>query len=189
MDDTIVRLDTWMEKNHPGYEEWNDGASNEQIDELEKVLRVKLPNSLRALLKWRAGEPCFIHNQYLMSCAEIAEHFEDMGGMADIDGWKDPNHWHKGWYAFSSDGGDCLVIDPHGSWGGVPGQVLEFDHEGDSEKTICAPGFDVWFETYVTALESGVFCVEDDMVQEVDEKSFDDLLARMAPGYPRIVEL
>ena len=188
MEEVIARLDAWMKENHPGYEEWEPGASGDEIAELEKALATTLPAGLRLLLEWRSTVP-LIFNQETMDCSTIAAHFEDMGAMADVDEWDDPNHWHKGWFAFSTDGGDCLVIDPLGSFGGSPGQVLDFDHEGGDEKTIVAPDFDSWLTAFVHALDAGVFVYneEDEDVSEADGRSFDAVIAQRCPGYPKTV--
>jgi cell wall assembly regulator SMI1 len=109
--------------------------------------------------------------------------------MADVDEWQDPNHWHKGWYAFASSGGDCLVIDPLGSFGGVAGQVVDFNHEGDAEKTIVAPDFDSWLGALVEALETGVLVYnpEDEDVSDGHGMSLDSVISSHCKGYPKTV--
>ena len=160
MQEIVARLEAWLRKNHPkALEGLTLGASEAQIAAYEKRLGVQLPTGMRALYAWHNGtDPnsftSIQNNRHLMSLEEVAGAREMMAGFVDDGTFEDRDWWHKAWVPFLDNGaGSHLCWDPAGSFGGKPGQVVEFWNR-DKDRNIVAPSFDVWLTAFVESLEA-----------------------------------
>lgn len=190
MKTVITRLDEWLKRNRPDYYvQLLPGASDEEIRRLEQLIGQHLPESFKALYRWRNGQPtnCFdsFHdNKMLLNLKEIADSWSVLkelleGGDFEIENW-----WRAGWLPFLHDGGgNHLCLDLEGTFTGHKGQLLEFWHD-DYDRNVLYPDFDSYLETVVGCLEQQAWS-EDEGFWGLDE----DCVARHNAGYPKRVTL
>src|SRR4051812_9635367 len=155
MDDLVERLDKWLAENRPDYySKLEPGLSGEELADLEATLEVALPPEMRALLMWRNGQNArnshsIYHNYMFIGSDDIADIFAMNNDMLDNEEFDKANWWHHGWVPFLDNGaGDYYCVDFAGSFDGVPGQVLEFNHDYEG-RTIQYPSLRQWLETLV----------------------------------------
>lgn len=189
MTDLIERLDTWLRENRPDYyAKLNPGISDEELNTLEAKLGVALPEEFNSLHRWRDGQSSrnfksFYYNYTLMDADDIAETVKVNNELLEAGDFKLPDWWDPRWIPFLSNGsGDNYCIDMAGSFGGVKGQVLEFNHDYESRE-IHHASFAKWLESVVRGFEEGMLEYDDEGMQPVDEE-YDALLAELNPGYP-----
>jgi cell wall assembly regulator SMI1 len=131
--------------------------------------------------------PPVYENYRWMSLAEIAETRESLDGMANVGEWDDDKHkvidwWVPGWVPLlTDDNSNYLCIDTVGSFGGNPGQMLEFIHD-DASRKVFAPSFDAWFAAWTASLEAGAWTRDEGM--EPTPAVAESFTAAM-PGFPR----
>lgn len=190
----IERLDAWLKEHRPEFHaELEAGASDAAIAKLEDAVG-PVPDSFKAFFRWKNGmsEDCYDALQFNRSPMSVDSAIAARAtmnelldaGEFEIEGW-----WRKGWVPFlDNGGGDHLVLDLDGSFGGQKGQVLEFWH-ADTDRDIVAPSFDAWLESFVASLEAGLWAEEDGDFQPVDDDELDAFLAKKLPGYPVDVSL
>ena len=196
MSDAIRRLERWLKANRPDYlAQLQPGATDAQLDELEATLDVKLPEALRELYKWRNGQPddCYdglSHNREFSNINTVRENWEMLTEMIGAD-FEHSHWWRRSWVPFLyNGGGDHVVVDVEGSFGGERGQVLRFWHDWE-DRSIVAPSIQSWLEHFVIALETGVlrWNEEEEMVLEPDELDIVSWSKHLIDGYPVKVNL
>lgn len=188
MDNLIERLDTWLAQNRADYyRQLEPGLTQEQIEELESTLGNTLPDEMRALLMWRNGQSSrnfksIYYNYMLIGADDIAEIVEMNNEMLAHGQFNKPNWWDPQWVPFMDNGaGDYYCIDFAGTFDGVPGQIIEFNHDYEG-RSIQHRNFRHWLQTLVDALEQGA--LEDDEYGIQPTEEFDALYALINPGYP-----
>jgi cell wall assembly regulator SMI1 len=144
------------------------GASQEQIDHLERLVGRPLPGDIRqsyAIHDGAYGLPFAGVFDYLLSLEDIASHLATWRETLDLDDpyRAEPNPvgpvkhvwWSMGWVPIVGEGtGDHLCIDLDPAEGGTVGQVFDFAHEyGPTE--VLFPSFRAYLERYAASLESG----------------------------------
>ena len=185
--DLWKRLIVWAQANAPGMlEDLNPGASRSDIDELQRVMGIEMPESLANILMLNNGEsdgwPCkiFADHGAFLSTARIAEEWnsrieivEEMDneeqdvdtliaqGVMEVEGCVRPVMFDKSWIPFMDCNGDVFwAIDYAPAEGGRVGQVIRVDWECVSYKVI-APSFERFLESYVSELEAGRYPIVD----------------------------
>jgi cell wall assembly regulator SMI1 len=179
MNELWNRYESWLEQNVPGaLQSLNPGASVEEIEAIQNVLGVKLPEDYIA--------SCMIHNgqnqespsltcwgtllslgvvndsSFTTICNEwtILKNVYDKDWINQPEG-EQPNNSVKGfwwipqWIPITSNGGGdgfCLDLAPAES--GVRGQVIEFIHDSEN-RNVEASSFREWFEQLVSGVEEG----------------------------------
>ncbi|HPH64242.1 MAG TPA: SMI1/KNR4 family protein [Kofleriaceae bacterium] len=140
--------------------------------------------------------PSVYDNYYWMPLAEVDEVRQDLDGMAKVGEWDDErtrviNWWVPGWLPLLTDGNsNYICIDTVGSFGGAPGQLIEFIHD-DDERLVLAPNFDAWFAAWVAALDAKHFAVEKDTDEDPPfislraKSTLKKFLAARLEGYPK----
>lgn len=180
----LDRLDTWLSRHRPDYyAQLRPGLTAEQLADSEKSVGFAFPESFRGLYRWHDGQAndlmAIRNNQYFMPSEEVKSTWEMLTSMQEGGEWEEPQWWHRGWIPFLSNGaGSHLCLDLHGSFTGLPGQVIEFWGK-DADRPIVAPGFEVWLEHFVGSLEAGLWSLE-----EGGNFSPDEHLLPKIPGYP-----
>jgi cell wall assembly regulator SMI1 len=189
MPDLIARLDKWLAANRPDYYAGlAPGISEEEVAALEAQLGVGLPAGLRDLLKWRNGQvprnfDSIYQNFSLMDADEIADTRQTNNDLLAGGDFDRLNWWDPQWVPFlTNGGGDNYCVDFAGSFGGVKGQILVWNHDYES-RPIEYADFDHWLQTVVEACEQG-YLEDGDYGMEPTEE-FDALYARINPGYPK----
>jgi cell wall assembly regulator SMI1 len=190
MKDVVARLEAWLRKNHPeALAGLAPGVSEAEIAKVEARLDVRLPEGMRALYLWHDGNStgsfaAIQNNRHLMPLEQVAATREMMAGFVDDGTFEDPDWWHKAWVPFLDNGaGSHLCWDPAGSFGGKPGQVIEFWNR-DRDRDIVAPSFDAWLTTFVESLEAGHWTYDEESGNVDDAEELEDFLAARLPGYP-----
>lgn len=200
-DSLVARLDLWLRTHRPSYHaKLLPGASASRIAALERRVGSALPPLLKEMLTWRDGagwardgagwvdvgdkENLACEGMW-MSIEEITEVMTMLDDMTMVDEWERDNWWCVGWVPFlQTIGDDCLCVDLVGSFGGRPGQVLEFVHD-DGWRPIRHRSFDAWLQTFVEALEAGLLTADEDgFVRAADDDAYDAFVAARNPGYP-----
>ncbi|MFD3702190.1 SMI1/KNR4 family protein [Nocardia sp. NPDC058658] len=190
----LTRLDDWLASNRPEYHAGlRPGAADSAIDEIARRIDGELPPLLRSLLVWHDGHvdtntACLESYWCPMSAEGIVDTLDMIADMVEYEDFAD--EWGIDWVPFlENQFGDYVCIDLHGAFDGTPGQIVEFHHDGDY-RTITFPSLQAWLETLVTALESGMYEVEEDgRPQVVDDAAYEALVADRHPGYPIDIQL
>lgn len=191
----VEQLATAIEKHRPDYlKKLNRGVTPAEIKKAEAAMGRAIPAPLLELLRWRNGQPekqvirgpYFMNQSRLIPAKDIAAITIEMDGLlkaGDFEGKVD--WWHPGWVPFLADAEDnYLCIDLVGAFGGTPGQILEFNHDGTSRE-IVAPDFDSWLRAFAGSLEAGLWEETDwGVFETTDEDALTAFLEKALPGYP-----
>jgi cell wall assembly regulator SMI1 len=183
----LQRLDRWLATHRPQFHsQLRPGIDSEALAKLTKKLRFPLPENLRALLEWHDGSKAagenFLWNYRLLSANEIAEATSMFRGHLKAGEFEDKvDWWVDGWIPLLGNGADDYIcLDTLGSFGGSPGQLLQFYHD-DYPRDGIAPSVDAWFDALVSAFENGLF----EQAYPREEEAFRAHLAAALPGYPK----
>ncbi|MET7772406.1 SMI1/KNR4 family protein [Nocardia sp. NPDC005366] len=184
----LARLDQWLAANRTAYHSGlMPGASEANIDEVARRVSGELPPLLRELLTWRNGQSADYEGVLkspwsLMSTKDIASTMDEMAWLVENDDFAD--FWGTDWVPFlGSICGDHMCIDLQAAFGGEPGQIVYYSSEG--VRHIAYPSLEAWLETFVVALETGMFGDSgEDCWEPVDWASYEAFVAERHPGYP-----
>ncbi|MGN7400783.1 SMI1/KNR4 family protein [Cytobacillus praedii] len=120
------------------------GASDEELQLIEDILGVKLPDEMKSFYRvyngqdWEPGVNSFVRNLTLSPASEIINNWcflqeeFDPDDDLELDFEKElkPFLWNSKWIPIAvNGGGDYLCIDTDPSDAGVAGQVLYFWHD------------------------------------------------------------
>lgn len=179
MNDLWHRFEKWLEQNIPdAIQTLNPGASLEEIEAIQNILNVKLPDDYIASCMIHNGQnqesPSLTCSGTLLSLGIISDssfttvraEWTILKGVYDEDwineseGYRLDNlvknfWWIPKWIPITSNGGgdgSCLDLDPGEN--GTQGQVIEFIHDSGSRE-VEAPSFRSWFEQLVNGVEGG----------------------------------
>ncbi len=168
------RIETWLEKNLPKMREGlMPGASQEQIQELEKLVDVTLPEDFRESLRIHDGqnglasplldEWQLFQIKYMMSDWQCMKELFDQGkleGPVQTEGTVKAQWWNPRWLEVATNGaGDLICLDFDPASGGEVGQVIIFWHV-HGERKVLAPSFQAWLADFAADLEQGKYAVE-----------------------------
>jgi len=186
----IERLDRWYHTFRPAHlKGLNPGADDAALQRLRDRASAPLPPLLEELLSWHDGtaHDCyegFQFNRHLMSCDDIVTVMDELEELRAAGEFEEPFWWNEQWLPFlDNGGGDFICVDLGGCFDGVPGQIVEFWHD-DADRAIAYPSFEAWLETFVVALERGMFAEENGGLHPNDDGDFDAFVAARHPGYP-----
>jgi cell wall assembly regulator SMI1 len=189
MSDLLERLDKWLAGNEPDYyKDLEPGISEPEVAVLEAQLGVTLPDELRELLKWRNGQGprnfgSVYYNFSFMSAGDIEGTRSTNNELLEAGDFDQPNWWFPEYVPFlENGGGDHYCIDNAGSFGGIKGQVIVWNHDYES-RPIEHIDFHHWLQTLVEGLERG-YLVHDDGYGMQPTEEFDAMYAEINPGYP-----
>jgi len=187
----IRRLQAWHEANRPELlAELAPPAKPGDLAKVAKRVGAELPDVLVALWRWHDGrrEDCYSglqHNRQLMSIAEALDTMNTMDELLDAGEFEQPHWWNKRWLPFlANGGGDNICIDFAGSFGGKPGQVIEFWHD-DEDRTIVYPDVATWLHCFVETLEAGLWEDQEGDLHPKSDHKYEKHLAKLNPGYPK----
>lgn len=151
----------------------NPGASNEQLDALEKLIGKDLPSDVRAIYKVHNGqdsaEPGLLIGEEFLSLSRMADEWIIWKELLDADTFSDENGeftsspdegvknnwWNPAWIPVSYDGAGnhyCIDLDPDEN--GTYGQIVRMWHDSD-ERELVADSMKEWLADYVQNLEDG----------------------------------
>lgn len=184
MRDIWDRLEKWLDANAPQVAETlQPGATEEQLGELETLLGTVLPSDLRESLLIHNGQiddsdVGFMNGQEFLSVDRIRSEWSvwkellDNGEFSDSE--SDPGKgirsdwWNQFWVPLTYDGaGNHYCIDLAPGPGGKVGQMITMWHD-DAERSLLAPSYRLWLESYASALEQGRVVFSEDYNGLVD---------------------
>lgn len=186
MEQLIQRFDALLqEKWSDFYDTLSPGLSLAEIKSLELALGVELPKEFKLFYQWKNGHPdneyqCLWYNRNLMNTEGMLETWTYMNELLELGEFEETNWWNPLWIPFvENGGGDHYVLDLAGSFGGKPGQVIEFWHN-DADRNIYFTSFFKWLETIILAIEQGYQNNE----TEADARIFEQAYMNINPGFP-----
>jgi len=153
----ITDLDRGLQSRRPEYyRQLQPGVTYEMLDDFERQVSLKLPNSFRTLYQWKNGqhpdcdEP-IEDNRVWMPLEDIIATKDMLDGMIGYD-FTDPNWWRREWVPFLSNrNGDHLCLDLTTVDGEIPAQVIAFWHDWDDRSTK-HPSLKVWLNRLVASM-------------------------------------
>ncbi|MGQ2941573.1 MAG: SMI1/KNR4 family protein [Blastomonas fulva] len=172
----LARLDAWFAANLPLPQHgFNPPATEAQIDEIEQLMGLKLPQSYRDLYRWHDGEndgiSGHIYGLPLLPLHQVmAEHQSWQDALEGIDGdayaipggsWPegavDPAYINLRWLPLTGDGGGNSIGLDFDPWpAGRVGQVIIFGRD-EEVKVVLAQSLGQFLEWIAGLLESGNF--------------------------------
>lgn len=162
-------------------ENLNEGATDENLNLLEKTINAKLPESFKEFYKihdGQSGGPGMFDCEEFLSIDRIIDEYSIWKKLLDqnkLQGTSNPdegiknNWWNSLWIPITYDGSGnhyCLDLDP--SEEGHYGQIIRMWHD-DSERTLEADSFLEWVTTYKENLESGQFVYSEEYYGIIDK--------------------
>ena len=163
------------------------GVSDEQIQELEEFLSIKLPEDVKSSYRIHNGQ--IGYDCGLMEASEflsleriknewiVWKELLDSGTFQREDGQDQGSEPEKGicnvwwspqWIPLTYDGcGNHYCLDLNPSEEGTMGQIITMWHD-DPERKIVAASFQAWLEKYAEGLESGQFIFSEEYGGIVD---------------------
>jgi cell wall assembly regulator SMI1 len=149
----VGRLEKWLAQHRHHYlEGLRPGASQADLEALQRSLGVPLPEDLQALLAWHNGQKedtlgRFEQDWIFLGAEEIAAAKKDLDGDADAKG----KGWQRAWIPIlDNDAGDYVCLDTSQP----EAQVREF-WQDRTDHPVVAPSLASWFEEMVNAVERG----------------------------------
>jgi cell wall assembly regulator SMI1 len=189
MEELIKRLDNWLRENCAvDYEHLLPGLSEGRIQRLEESLGVTLPDDFKIFYRWKNGEKenswNFIDNSYLMTAEDIISTSKDLNELLEEEEFELKNWWNKSWIPFMADvGGNHCCLDLAGSFGGKPGQIIDFWHDWEV-RTVRHESLYKWLETLVKAFELNLLVYVEHWKSYKPAEGYNALFSEINPGYP-----
>jgi cell wall assembly regulator SMI1 len=190
MEAVIARLDEWLKRNRSSYyAQLLPGASDEEIQRLEQLVGLPLPESIKSLYRWRNGQTpgcfeAFHDNKMFLNLQDIAETWAMLKELLEGGDFEIQNWWRIGWVPLMHDGaGNYLCLDLEGTFTGRKGQILEFWHD-DHDRDVLYPSAADYLETLVECFERQSW-QEDEEFWSIDK----EFITCHNPGYPQRISL
>jgi cell wall assembly regulator SMI1 len=183
-----TQLKSWLATNIPQMlEGMNEGASEQQISDLEANLGVTLPDDYKTFLRLCNGESddseVGFYDGELLSARHVwnqAKSWRDLVADGTFEGeFSDPetgirnDWWNPKWIPFTHSGsGDHLCLDLDPAPGGTVGQVISMWHD-DGRREMMYANFTAWLEHVLHGLESGEIVFDQEECQIMDLEDMD----------------
>ena len=134
------------------------GASDGQIADVASMVAGgrSLPADFIELYRWRngGGEQQLWSDRTLLSLAAVAATYRELCEMHSTA-------FRPTWLPFVADtGGNFLCLDVEGAFGGQPGQIIDYDHEG--LQTVRHGSLEDFLSTLLEMVKAGVLDTSDD---------------------------
>lgn len=173
MDEIIQKLDTYLSTLRPKfYLELNEPLDDSQLDKLEEYYKIKIPNDLRILYKWKNGQKptcyeTFVNNSCFIPLHQALYDASELTPMIGLD-FEIENWWNENWIPiFQNGGGDSICYDLKGIFTDLKGQLIEFWH-ADNDRNVISPTLETFLEKIINYYETRQL-EEFDEYFEVDE--------------------
>lgn len=177
----LARLDAWYDAHLPrDVYRFNPPAADGEVDALERLLGIALPDAYRQLYRWHDGEDGDRRGHFyglpLLPLRQVQSEWrmwkrviEDIGGSRyaiPAAGWPDdtvdPAYFNPRWIPLTSDGsGNHIGIDLDPWPLGRIGQIILFGRDEDV-KVVLAESLGTFLEWIADLLEGGNFRLEVD---------------------------
>ncbi len=189
MKETWTKIEKWLKTNAaPIYESLNEGATEEDFEELEDLINKKLPENFKAFYRRHDGQSPtsdgMIDAEELLSISRIMEEWEvwkdldDKGvfddSVSDADNGVREDWWNPLWIPVTCDGsGNHYCLDLNPDEGGKKGQIIRIWHDS-AERELIANSFEEWINDYADDLEAGYFIYSEEWGGIVDKEDLED---------------
>jgi cell wall assembly regulator SMI1 len=164
--DAWRRIDSWFSSHSPeGPGVLKGGAAEEQIRQLERTIKLSLPEDLKESCRLHNGSDrgrgLFSDGSYLLSLDEIAKAWQRCCDVYGEDEESDePSSgpikdliWNKKWIPITDSGaGDHYCVDLDPGEGGIVGQIIDRSHE-EGPVGVVGPSLAAWLSAFADALE------------------------------------
>ena len=193
MRSVLGRFEDWLNEHDKEFlGKLQPGLTDARITEITAALGIELPPEVRALYRWRNGEPGedgrFVFFRSFLPLENACRVWEQLRAMNRCDEWavngkQPPGTWSEHWFPmFTWSNGFHLCVDLHGTYRGKRGQILEAWLK-DEDRNLVASDLGSWLDGFVAALEQGF------VVQESSEWNWDGMVTpahfkRRLKGYP-----
>lgn len=144
MDPVLITLDQYiLAKRATYFADLQPGIEEDAISALEAKYGIQLPADLQQLYSWHNGQldsnyEAFVNNSTFLSLEHALDTAAEMTAMIGTD-FPFPDMWHAHWIPiFSNGGGDYICYDLQGSFGGRPGQLIEYWRKDQYRNIIAA---------------------------------------------------
>lgn len=159
MNNLIQKLDKYLSTTRPDYySELNEPLDDSQLDKLEAYYKIKIPEDLRTLYKWKNGQKqnCYealVNNSTFVPLNQALYDASELNPMIgtdfDIENW-----WNENWIPiFQNGGGDSICYDLKGIFTGDAGQFVEFWHE-DNDRNVISPSLEAFLAKIIEFYET-----------------------------------
>jgi cell wall assembly regulator SMI1 len=192
------RIEAWLHENLPkALDNLRAPATETQLDELELILGMDLPEALRVFLSVHDGEEqnwspgVFADYHWFLPCEQISVIWKQLAEIAaeygdnedNFDKWRaqvedniisingpvKPLMGSKKWIPISdADGNTQRFLDFDPPEGGILGQVIDMDSEGCMHQVI-APSFLDFLNKYIDDLENGRYEIDEEGISTPSE--------------------
>lgn len=178
LDAVWERIEAWLAANAPDVAAGpNPPATPAQLDETERELGVRFPESVRASYLRHNGQsadsPWFLYGWEWLSLERIRDEWKvwkDLLDGGDFEGIRSDadgstvrdDWWNPAWIPLTYSGsGDhhCLDLAPGPQ--GTAGQIIEMWHD-EGSRPVLAPSFEAWLASFAEGLETGEWVTSDD---------------------------
>jgi len=189
MKETWTKIENWLKINAaPVYESLNEGASDEDFEELEDLINKKLTENFKAFYRIHNGQTPMseglIDGEELLCISRIMEEWEvwkeldDRGvfddSVSEADKGVREDWWNPFWIPITYDGSGnhyCLDLSP--DEGGKKGQIIRIWHDS-AERELIASSLEEWMNDYADGLEEGSFVYSDEFGGVIDKENLQE---------------
>ena len=159
MDEIIQKLDKYLSTLRPEYYlELNEPLDDSQLDQLEEFYKLKIPNDLRTLYKWKNGQDAkcyeaFVNNSMFIPLHQALYDASELTSMIGSD-FEIENWWNENWIPiFQNGGGDNISYDLKGIFTEQKAQLIEFWH-ADNDRNVIALSLEAFFGKIIDFYET-----------------------------------
>lgn len=159
MHNLIQKLDNYLSTLRPDYySELNEPLDDSQLDKLEAYYKIKIPEDLRTLYKWKNGQKqnCYealVNNSTFVPLHQALYDASELNPMIGTD-FDVENWWNENWIPiFQNGGGDSICYDLKGIFTGDAGQLVEFWHE-DNDRNVISTSLAIFFAKIIEFYET-----------------------------------
>jgi cell wall assembly regulator SMI1 len=187
-EEVVSALISYHEQHFPEIaQSLNKPATDEELDELERVIQAKLPEEFRALYKVANGQqstnrPLFHRGYEFMPIAYVIDTWKMMKELYDSEplfreeaensqGAVRDLWWHPRWIPFGyMISGDHYCLDLYPSESGMEGQIIEFIHD-DIPRRHLGWSINDFLGEYELGLREGRYFMHEEwsVIEPVDE--------------------
>lgn len=192
MKETWTKIEDWLKKNAGQvYDSLNEGATDNDFEDLEDLIDKKLPDDFKAFYRIHNGQvaasPGLIDGEELLSTERIMEEWSvwkelyDKGvfddSVSEADNGVKEDWWHPLWIPITYDGSGnhyCLDLSP--DEGGKKGQIIRIWHDSP-ERELIENSFKIWMEYFADDLEEGEYIYSEEfggIVNREDTEEYEE---------------
>lgn len=190
MKETWTKIEDWLQENAGQiYDSLNEGASDEDFENLEELINKRLPDDFKAFYRIHNGQDSIgegmIDTEELLSTERIMDEWQvwkdlyDKGvfdeSVSESDKGVKENWWNPFWIPITYDGSGnhyCLDLSPDD--GGKRGQIIRIWHDSP-ERELIADSFSEWMTDFANDLADGEYIYSEEWGGIVNRADVEDV--------------